>query len=154
MSQAAIGMHRRIRTSILDAVEGLSAQQLHAIPARFDNNIAWNLGHILMVQQWIIYRSSGLPVTIPEDMIPMYLPGSSPADWESEPDAEALVAMLMPQQEQLEADYAAGRFSAGEFKGLTRPGLTLDDLDGLLDFNIYHESQHYGFILALINLVV
>ncbi len=154
MSQAAIGIHRQIRSSILDAVEGLSAQQLHAIPTRCDNNIAWNLGHIMVVQQRIIYGASGLPLSVSDDMVPMYLPGTSPADWETEPDAEALVAMLMPQQDQLETDYAAGRFSEGEFKGFTsRSGLTLGDLDGVLNFNIYHESQHYGFILALINLV-
>ncbi len=154
MSQAAIGIHRQIRSSIFSAVEGLSSRQLHAVPPRYDNNIAWNLGHIAVVQQRIIYGSSGLPLSVPEDMIPLYLPGTSPADWETEPDAEALVAMLMPQQEQLESDYAAGRFNEGEFKGFTsRSGLTLGDLDGVLNFNIYHESQHYGFILALINLV-
>lgn len=154
MSQAAIGIHRQIRSSILTAVEGLSAQQLHAIPTRYDNNIAWNLGHIMVVQQRIIYGASGLPLSVADSMIPLYLPNTSPADWDAEPDAEALVAMLMPQQEQLEKDFEAGRFNEGEFKGFTsRSGLTLGDLDSVLNFNIYHESQHYGFILALINLV-
>ena len=154
MSQAAIGIHRQIRSSIYSAVEGLSSQQLHEIPTRYDNNIAWNLGHILVVQQRILYGASGLPLSVSEEMIPLYLPETSPADWESEPDADVLVAMLMPQQEQLEADYAAGRFSEGEFKGFTsRSGMTLGDIDALLAFNIYHESQHFGFIQALINLV-
>jgi len=154
MTEVAVGIHRQIRSSIHTAVEGLSAEQLHAMPDGFDNNIAWNLGHIMVVQQRILYGSSGLPLSVSDAMIPMYLPNTSPADWQTEPDAEALVAMLMPQQEQLEADFAAGRFSENEFSVFTtRSGLALEDLDAALTFNIYHESQHYGFILALINLV-
>ncbi len=154
MSQTAIGIHRQIRSSIHSAVEGLSAEQLHAIPDRFDNNIAWNLGHIMVVQQRLLYGSSGLPLSVSDEMIPMYLPNTSPADWESKPNARALVAMLMPQQEQLEDDYAGGRFSENEFSAFTtRSGLSLNDLGAALAFNTYHESQHYGFILALINLV-
>lgn len=154
MSQVAVGIHRQIRSSIHTAVEGLSADQLHAMPDGFDNNIAWNLGHIMVVQQRILYGSSGLPLSVSQETVPMYLPNTSPADWQTEPDAKALVAELMPQQEQLEADFAAGRFSENEFSPFeTRSGLTLGDLDAALTFNIYHESQHYGFILALINLV-
>ena len=154
MSQVAVEIHRQVRSSILTAVEGLSAEQLHAMPDGYDNNIAWNLGHIMVVQQRILYGSSGLPLSVSEEMIPLYLPNTSPADWQTTPDAEALVAMLMPQQEQLEEDYAAGRFSENEFSEFrTRSGLALGDLDAVLTFNIYHESQHYGFILALINLV-
>jgi uncharacterized damage-inducible protein DinB len=154
MTQVAVEIHRQVRSSILTAVEGLSAEQLHAMPDGYDNNIAWNLGHIMVVQQRILYGSCGLPLSVSEEMIPLYLPNTSPADWQTTPDAEALVAMLMPQQEQLEEDYAAGRFSENEFSEFrTRSGLTLGDLDSVLTFNIYHESQHYGFILALINLV-
>jgi hypothetical protein len=154
MAQVAIGMHRHVRSSILSAVEGLSAKQLHAMPAEFDNNIAWNVGHLLVVQQRLLYRPCGLPISLSEAMIPLYLPNTSPADWETEPDAEELVEMLMPQQEQLEADYADGRFSENGFsKFTTGSGITLSDIDGALVFNTYHESQHYGFIQALINIV-
>ena len=62
--------------------------------------------------------------------------------------------MLMPQQEQLEADYAAGVFSENGFGEFTTgSGVTLSDIDGALVFNTYHEAQHFGFIQALINLV-
>ena len=154
MSQVAIGMHRHVRSSIDTAVKGLSAEQLHAMPAGFDNNIAWNLGHILVVQQRLLYGRSGLPLSVSEEMIPLYLPGTSPADWQTQPDARALVGMLMPQQEQLEADYAAGRFCDGTFENYTTAtGVAVSDIDGALIFNTYHEAQHFGTIQALINFV-
>ncbi|MDE0464579.1 MAG: DinB family protein, partial [Caldilineaceae bacterium] len=83
MSQVAVGIHRQIRSSIHTAVEGLSAEQLHAMPDGFDNNIAWNLGHIMVVQQRILYGSSGLPLSVSEETMPMYLPDTSPADWQT-----------------------------------------------------------------------
>lgn len=154
MSQAAIGIHRHIRSSIQSAVEGLSSEQLHAMPEGFDNNVAWNIGHLLVVQQRLLYQRCGLPMSVPEEMVPLYLPNTSPADWETEPDAEALVAMLMPQQEQLEADFAAGHFSENGFSQFTTgSGIALSDLEGVLVFNTYHEAQHYGFIQALLNIV-
>ena len=154
MSQVALGMHRQIRSSIHTAVSGLSAKQLHAMPAGFDNNVAWNVGHILIVQQRLLYSRCGLPMSVADGMIPLYLPGTSPADWETQPDAEALVAMLMPQQEQLEADFASGRFAENTFDPYTTSsGVTISDFGDALTFNIYHEAQHFGFIQALINFV-
>ncbi len=154
MSQVALGMHRRIRSSIHTAVRGLSAKQLHAMPAGFDNNVAWNVGHILIVQQRLLYSRCGLPMSVADGMIPLYLPGTSPADWETQPDAEALVAMLMPQQEQLEADFASGHFAENAFDPYTiSSGVTISDFGDALTFNIYHEAQHFGFIQALINFV-
>ena len=154
MSQVGIGIHRHIRSSIHTAVEGLSAKQLLAMPPGFDNNIAWNLGHLVVVLPRLVYRPSGLPLPVAEAMVPLYLPNTSPADWETEPDAEALPAMLMSQLEQLEADYAGGRFSENGFSQFTTgSGMTLSDIDGALVFNTYHEAQHFGFIQALINIV-
>ena len=154
MSQVEIGIHRQIRTSIHTAVSGLSAGQLQAMPGGFDNNIAWNLGHILVVQQRLLYSRCGLPMSVSEEMIPLYLPGTSPTDWETEPDAEALAAMLIPQEAQLEEDFASGLFADSAYDPYTTSsGFTISDLGGALAFNNYHEAQHYGFILALINFV-
>jgi len=154
VSQFAVRMHRQVRSSIHAAIGELSAKQLQAVPDGFDNNIAWNVGHLLVVQPRILYARCGLPVSVDEEMVPLYLPGTSPADWESEPDAEALVAGLLPQQEQLEEDYGAGRFDDVEFEAFTTgSGMQIGSLEDAFTFNLYHESQHYGFVQALVNAV-
>ena len=38
------------RANAIAAIEGLSNEQLNEIPEGFSNNIAWNLGHILVTQ--------------------------------------------------------------------------------------------------------
>ena len=119
MSHVSVGIHRHIRSSLYQAVKGLSTEQLQAMPNGFDNNIAWNLGHVLIVQQRLLYSRCGLPLSVPEEMLPLYLPGTSPADWQAQPDAQELVELLVAQQEQLEADYAAGRFQERPFDSYT-----------------------------------
>ena len=154
MSHVAVGMHRHIRSSLHKAVADLSPDQLHAVPASFDNNIAWNLGHVLVVQQRMVYGRCGLPLALPEEMIPLYLPGTSPADWQEKPDARALVEMLLSQQEKLEDDYQTGRFDGCTFQAYTTTsGVDIPDRSGGLIFNTYHEGLHYGAVQALINCV-
>ena len=154
MSHVSVGIHRHIRSSLYQAVKGLSTEQLQAMPNGFDNNIAWNLGHVLIVQQRLLYSRCGLPLSVPEEMLPLYLPGTSPADWQAQPGAQELVELLVAQQEQLEADYAAGRFQERPFDSYTTAsGVSIADIDGALVFNTYHEGLHYGAVQSLINFV-
>ncbi|MBV7331491.1 DinB family protein [Chloroflexi bacterium TSY] len=144
---------RHTRNSIYKAVKDLTPRQCLTVPDGHDNNVAWNLGHIIAVQQRICYLRSGLDAYVSDEMTAMYLPGTSPADWEIEPDTEELVALLMDHQEKIEADYAAGKFG-GTFEEMkTTSGLHVPDFETALIFNIYHESQHFGMILALNNFV-
>ncbi|WP_407635809.1 DinB family protein [Solitalea canadensis] len=34
--------------------------QLNKVPAGFNNNLIWNIGHEIVAQQALIYKSSGL----------------------------------------------------------------------------------------------
>ena len=45
---------------ILKLVEGLSIEQLNKVPARFNNNIICNLGHLICSLQTLCYKLSGL----------------------------------------------------------------------------------------------
>lgn len=149
----AIQMLRHTRNLIYSSVKDLSPSQFMEIPTGFDNNIAWNLGHILTVQQRIVYGRSGLPLNISDDMVAMYVPGTSPADWTLQPDSAELIAMVMDQQQQLEDDFKAGKFSNGFEAMTTSTGVPIDDLESGIIFNNYHEGLHLGAILALRNFV-
>ena len=150
----AISFIRYTRTSIQKHVADLSQEQFLAMPGEFDNNIAWNIGHIMVAQQGILYRRSGLPVTISDEMTAMYKPGTSPTDWTTEPNGAALVEQMMAQQQVLEDDYAAGKFGDNYEPATTSGGLNVPDFEAGLVFNSYHEAMHWGFIQALKNFVV
>ena len=141
------------RHLIQQAVAGLSAQQLLTIPSGFDNNIAWNLGHIIVVQQLLHYRLCGLEMAVSGEQIAMFKTGTSPADWPTEPDLVPLMALLPELPQKLLADYQTDRF--GDFTPFTTStGVYLETLEDAIAFNNFHEGLHLGFILALRNIVV
>ncbi|MEZ4707978.1 MAG: DinB family protein [Caldilineaceae bacterium] len=149
----ALPVLRHTRNSIYKAVKDLTPEQCLAIPGGHDNNIAWNIGHIITVQQRLCYVRCGLDPYISSNMMALYLPGTSPADWNKQPDSAGLIAMMMEHMDKLEADYADGKFDTS-FEATTTPsGLFIGDFETALIFNIYHESQHFGTILALKNFV-
>lgn len=57
---------RKTRQAILSQVSELTIGQLNEIPAGFNNNIIWNLAHMVAAQQGICYVRGGLPLVIKE----------------------------------------------------------------------------------------
>ena len=49
------------RNVYLRFLESFSLEQLNKIPQGFSNNIIWNIGHIEVTQQILIYKLSSLP---------------------------------------------------------------------------------------------
>ncbi|MCB0166550.1 MAG: DinB family protein [Anaerolineae bacterium] len=148
----SINIFIQTRHLIEQVVAGLSDQQMRYIPPGFDNNIAWNLGHIVVVQQLLHYRLCGLEMAVNDHQIAMFRTGTSPADWQTEPDLAPVMALLLELPQKLLADYQTGRF--GDFKPFTTStGIYLETLEEAIAFNNFHEGLHLGFILSLRNLV-
>ena len=152
--EASLNVFKQTRQLLLMAVKDLTEEQFLAIPEGFDNNIAWNLGHIIVAHKGLCYRPCGLDMGLPRKMFAMYPPGTSPAGWKREPDIPALLDMAAAHVEQMEADYQAGKFS-GPFQEITTStGIHLANIGEAVSFNNFHEGLHLGAILALRNLVV
>ena len=56
------------RNIYLKFLEGYTLEQLNKIPEGFSNNLIWNIGHIVVSQQGLIYRLSGLPVNVTKNI--------------------------------------------------------------------------------------
>ena len=70
-------------------LEGVTPEAYLQIPAGFDNNIAWNLGHIIVTQQALHYTLSGLPTAVTRTEVAMYKTGSSPPIGKQNPTSPA-----------------------------------------------------------------
>jgi DinB superfamily len=148
----SLNVFSQIRQLIRTAVEDLDDGAMFTIPDGFDNNVAWNLGHIIVTQQALHYRLSGLPTVTTREDIAMFKTGSSPADWAREPDMNRLRALLDETADRLEPDCEAGLFA--NFRPYTTStGVDLGNFEEALAFNNFHEGLHLGAILALRNLV-
>ena len=52
------------RKALSHFLDVISLEQLNKIPVGFNNNIIWNITHIVVVQQMLAYKLSGLPMLI------------------------------------------------------------------------------------------
>jgi len=148
----AIGILQNPRKLILETISNLTIEQVNKIPAGFNNNIIWNLGHMIASQQGICYKRSGLTLTVSDDFFKTYVSGSKPERFITEARYEEIKQLFFSTLEQMDADYAAGKFVTYESVN-TRYNVFLSNIDEALAFLPFHDGLHIGYIMSLRKLV-
>ena len=145
---AALDVTRRTRRSTAQVVDALPPDALTTIPDGFSNHVLWNVGHLVVTMQALVYGLSGLPLGVPDDWVAGFRKGTAPQDGvAAAPYAEVRDAFLaLP--DQVEADLRAGAFERYR-EYTTTPGVTLSSVSDALRFNLFHEGLHLGTVLAL-----
>ncbi len=151
-SQTCINNLMIVRKNALRVIEGLSDEQLLKIPSGFNNNLLWQLGHIVCSGQTLSYKFSGLPIGIPEQYPEMFGKGTSPKTWTSQPDIAEIKRLMISTLEQTSIDIEAGVFK--EFTSYpTSFGIELQSFEESFMFRQVHEGLHLGSMMALKKLV-
>ena len=78
------------RELVLKQIDGLSIAQLHEIPQGFKNNIAWNVAHLVVTQQLLIYKMSDVNCLITDDLIKDFKKGTLPSKTFTEEEFDEL----------------------------------------------------------------
>ena len=144
----SVRLLQQTRPLLLRLLDGLSDDELLAIPAGFSNNVLWNAGHVVVTQQLLHYGLSRLPLQVPDALVAQCRKGTSPRDWDAPPDVGEIRRLAVELPRRLAEDLAAGRFV--EFRPYTTSvGVELTDLETAIDFNLFHEGLHTGTILEL-----
>jgi uncharacterized damage-inducible protein DinB len=138
------------RLMILKVLESFTLEQLNTIPAGFNNNIAWNLGHMLAAQLGIWYRRAGLAVD--ENFYELYKPDSKPEAPITQEQLDDIKLRLITSLDQLKKDYAANIFTNYP-TWTTRYGAVISNIDEAISFLPFHEGLHIGYIMAMRKLV-
>jgi hypothetical protein len=146
--QKSFEIIRQPRQFLIAMTENLSLEQLNKVPAGFNNNIIWNIGHLVAAQQSICYLRGGHPVIINDDYFNTYKSGSKPERWITQEEVEETRQLLVSTLSQLEADYANGMFSSYT-PWVTRYGVPINTIDDAIAFLPFHEGLHMGYIMAL-----
>jgi hypothetical protein len=147
---------KKLRQYLLRQIETLTSAQLNLIPAGFNNNIIWNLAHLVATQQQLCYGRSGLALPLEERFFSPFMPGAKPEAPMSDEDIALVKASLLDSMDQLAADYNNGLFNGAYTPSVMIPqiyGLEVTTLDAAIDYLVYHEGQHAGYVLALKRLV-
>lgn len=146
--KATFNIWKTSRATYLKFLENYSLEQLNKIPEGMSNNLIWNIGHIIVSQQGLIYRLSGLPRYVTDEMTAKYQNGSIPTENTTQEEVNQIKELLISTMNQTISDYENGVFT--EYTPYeTKTGFSLQNLDDALEFNNYHEGIHLGFMMKI-----
>ena len=150
--QFAFEVNRQTRKNILRSVEGLTEKQINTIPEGFKNNIAWNFGHILIMQQLLFYTMSGNEPMVSEELIGKYKKGSRPVEIITIEEFDELKELYVKSIDKAEEDYNSGLFS-GYQPYQTSYGINIDTIEDVIQFIYAHDALHWGIILSMLKVI-
>lgn len=143
---------KTIRLHLLEHVKDLSVEQLNEIPAGFNNNIIWHLGHLTAAQQGVCYVRAGLKPFAGESHMVLYRPGTKPERFITDEELAIIKDLLVSTLERFDTDLSANLFS-NYTAWTSRYGVEIGSIQDALEFLLFHEGLHAGHITAMKKLV-
>jgi hypothetical protein len=139
---------RKTRSFVLDIIKELSLEKLNKIPHGFNNNIIWNVGHLVAGQQTICYVRCGKPIAIAEEFFNNFKPGSKPERFFQSDEEDEIKKMLFTSLDILEKDYQQNKFQPFT-PWITRTGINVNNINDALTYLQHHEGLHTGVISSM-----
>ena len=141
------------REAIVNLSKTLSLDELNTIPKGFNNNILWNMGHMVAVQQLLVYGLSKTPYKVDQWIIDNFKNKSKPEKPYTLAEYDNVVNAMLNTILQMEADYSDKVF--GPVTPFISKSLntTIDTLEGIIKFNSFHEGLHTGVIQKYVQLI-
>lgn len=137
--------NRKVMSAFLEA---FSLEDLNKVPENFNNNLIWNIAHLVVTQQLLSYSLSGLPMQISDALVEKYKKGTKVEGDVSQEEVDDIKSLLFSTIEKTKEDYKKGIFNSFEAY-TTSTNSTLKSFEEAMEFNNYHEGIHLGYILAL-----
>lgn len=140
------------RNMVSKLIQGFTLEQLNKVPAGFNNNLIWNVAHIVVTQQILVYKLAGLPMMISDDLVEKYKKGTKTEHEASQEEVDEILVLLHKTIAQTEIDIDNNLFqNFTEYP--TSTGFVLKSNIESMSFNNFHEGIHLGVILAIRKLV-
>jgi hypothetical protein len=141
-------VNRTSRKMLSSYFENYTLEQLNKIPEGFSNNLIWNLGHVVVTQQLLVYKLSGLPMAVTDAMVELYRKGTKPERDATQAEVDEIQALLFSTIDQIEMDYNKNIFvNYQEYP--TSTGYILKSAKGAIEFNNFHEGLHIGIMMSI-----
>lgn len=146
--ETAFRINETSRKVLLGFLEKYSLEELNKIPEGFSNNLIWNIGHILVVQQLLVYKLSGLPTMVSNEMIEKYQRGTNPEHNVGQEEVDEIKVLLFSTLEKTKQDFEENLFqNYTEFTSMS--GFTMKSAANAIEFNNYHEAVHTGIMMQI-----
>jgi hypothetical protein len=129
-------------------LENHTLEQLNTIPEGFSNNLIWNIAHVIVTQQLLVYKLSGLPMLVSDEMVEKYKKGTKPEFTVTLDEVEEIKGLLVSTLDQTKTDYANGIFENFQ-EYPTSTGFVLSNVADAMMFNNLHEGLHIGIMMSI-----
>lgn len=129
-------------------LENHTLEQLNKIPAGFSNNLIWNIGHIVVTQQVLVYKLSGLSMMVSDTLIEKYKKGTKPEKSATQSEVDEIKSLLFKTIEKTKEDFENEIFkNYQEYE--TSTSFVLKNVEGAIGFNNFHEGLHIGIMMSI-----
>ena len=140
------------RVNILKIIENLTLAQINKTPKGFNNNIAWNITHLVVTHQLLCYDKANLTTKVNDDMISDYKKGTKSQRDITQEEFENIRGLFVSLIDKFKEDYNNKIFKNYN-SYTTSADVTLNSIEDAISFNNFHEGIHLGSIFALRKLV-
>lgn len=146
----SIDIMRGARKFLINLIDGISIEKLNEIPFEFNNNLAWNFGHVVATQQILCYRNAGVKPVIEDEFIDKYKSGTRPAGNIDEKEFKIIKENLIQSIDKFEEDSRTNLFENYKaFESKLYPGVRINNIGDAAKFVCFHDGLHVGYSMAL-----
>jgi hypothetical protein len=146
----SIDIMRGGRKFLINLTAGISIEKLNEIPVGFNNNLAWNIGHVIATQQILCYRNAEVKPVIEDEIIDKYKSGTLPDGFIGEKEFKILTQYLFETIDKFEKDASTNMFENYKaFDLKSYPGVRIKNISDAAKFITFHDGLHVGYSMAL-----
>lgn len=140
---------KRTRELFSKLFDELSIEQVNQIPEGFNNNIAWNFGHIVVSTQSLCYLRTGIDKDIQIKYASKYTKGTKPESFITKEEIEELKEIAKSSIEKIEQDLKENKFPSIEAFPTATFGYVMETIEEVITCSLAHDTLHYGCALGL-----
>ena len=146
---------KRFRLYLLKQISSLTTEQLNEIPKGCNNNMIWNIAHLISAMQVICYVRADLPVAVNDNYVTPFLPGTKPEKYIDKDEVKAIKELFITSTDKLQTDVDNNIF--GNYSTSLRIKEVYDvdvhNIEDAIEFLLYHEGFHIGYMMSLKHLL-
>jgi len=144
----SIAYLRKSRAIFLETVADLSLETLNEIPQGFNNNIIWNMGHILVSTLGLCYIRSQVNPDLSLPFAGRFGKGTRPTVKATGEEVAEIKRLLITSLDQIEKDIHAGVFENWQTCTTDTYQIPMDSVQSTLVCCLAHENLHLGIARA------
>ena len=146
--QQTFEITRISRKIVTQFLENYTLEQLNIIPDGFKNNLIWNIAHIVVTQQLLVYKFSGLPMMVSDELVQNYMKGTKPEHIATQSEINEIKILLSKAIDQTKEDFDNKIFKSYQ-EYSTSTGFVIKNVEDAMVFNNFHEWLHIGIMMGL-----